>query len=475
MSVSERAERIASAMSNSEDIVRLDFEIAGKTAVIFYIDAMIDKVAFEFSIMAPLKALNRIDYPYEDSFNKVITSAMPVYVENEENALKKLSSTDILMIVEGSEDYYIFSIRSFSMRSPSEPPTSTVLKGSREGFVEDIKTNMTLIRRRLRTPDLVFENTSEGKYSNTPITVCYIRGIAKESIVEEVKKRIDAIDTDAILDSSYIARHIEERKYSIFNEVGMVEKPDVFAAKLLEGRVGIVVDGSPIALTVPLVFLEQFQSPEDYCIKSVRASFTRLIRLFAFFLAILLPAGYVALQEFQYQIFPLKVLASLMNTIFGVPLTPTLEMLFVLLIFEMLNEAAVRMPRHIGTSLSIVGAIVLGEAAVSAGLLSTPSILVVALSSIGMYTVPDEADSSSILRMLFVMIAGVLGLYGLLLACAVLMAYLVSIKGYGTSYLAPFAPGVVHDLKDTFIKSGYLDIKERPYSIPTDNRTRKKQ
>ena len=222
------------------------------------------------------------------------------------------------------------------------------------------------------------------------------------------------------------------------------------------------------------MFLEQFQSAEDYYVKSFRATFTRLVRIFAFFLAILLPAGYVALQEFQYQIFPLKVLASLMNTIFGVPLPPTLEMIFVLLIFEILNEAAIRMPKHIGTSLSVVGAIVLGEAAVSAGLLSTPTILVVALSSIGMYTVPDEADSSSILRMSFVIVSGVLGLYGLVISCVALVAYLVSIKGFGTSYLAPFSPSLPADIKDTFIMQNELDMKKRPYTIPTNNRTRKR-
>ena len=313
-----------------------------------------------------------------------------------------------------------------------------------------------------------------GKYPKTPISICYIKGIAEEKVIEEVKSRIKEINTDGILDSSYVARYIEERKYSIFNEVGSVEKPDVLTGKLLEGRVGVLVDGSPIVLTVPLVFLEQFQSAEDYYVKSFRATFTRLVRIFAFFLAILLPAGYVALQEFQYQIFPLKVLASLMNTIFGVPLPPTLEMIFVLLIFEILNEAAIRMPKHIGTSLSVVGAIVLGEAAVSAGLLSTPTILVVALSSIGMYTVPDEADSSSILRMSFVIVSGVLGLYGLVISCVALVAYLVSIKGFGTSYLAPFSPSLPADIKDTFIMQNELDMKKRPYTIPTNNRTRKR-
>ena len=305
MDVLERAAEVESKMSGSEDVIRLDFKIAGKSAVIFYIDAMIDKMAFEIGVMKPLKGIEEISMPYEKSFNRVVTSSMPIYVEEFEKAIEKLASSDMLMLVEGSDDSYIISLRSFAMRVPNEPPRETVLKGPREGFVEDIKTNMTLIRRRLKTPDLAFENMTAGKYTKTPISICYIKGIAEEKVIEEVKSRIKEINTDGILDSSYVARYIEERKYSIFNEVGSVEKPDVLTGKLLEGRVGVLVDGSPIVLTVPLVFLEQFQSAEDYYVKSFRATFTRLVRIFAFFLAILLPAGYVALQEFQYQIFPL--------------------------------------------------------------------------------------------------------------------------------------------------------------------------
>ena len=321
-----RATRIEEYMSYSSDLVRLDFELAHKGAVVFYIDAMIDKVAFERSIMEKIKAIDVLNIPYEKTLNNAITSSMPIFVMSIRKAMDNLASGDIVLIIEGSDDAYVFSLKSYTMRSPSEPPTGAVLHGPREGFVEDIKVNMTMIRRRLRTNHLVFANFSAGEYSNTAISICYIDGIADKSVVAEVEKKLRSIDTDALIDSSYVARYLESRKNCIFNQVGFTEKPDVLSAKLLEGRIGIIVDGSPMVLTVPLVLIEEFQSAEDYISKSYKATFVRCVRLLAFIVAILLPAFYVALQEFQYQIFPLKVLAALINTIFGVPLPPTLEM-----------------------------------------------------------------------------------------------------------------------------------------------------
>ena len=228
-----RAERIENAMLGTSDLVRLDMDIAGHAATIFYIDAMIDKIAFELSVMARLKEISHITMPYEDDLNAAITSCMPIYVENEDEALLRLSAGDIVLMIESSDDYYVFSLKSYTMRSPSEPPTGTVRKGPREGFIEDIKVNMTMVRRRLKTRHLVFDSATCGVYSRTPIAITYIDGIADMAVVNEVKRRIDAINTDAIIDSTYVARYLEERKGCIFNQVGTVEKPDVFAAKLL--------------------------------------------------------------------------------------------------------------------------------------------------------------------------------------------------------------------------------------------------
>lgn len=410
-----------------------------------------------------------------DLLNKIIYISDPIIVcDSFEKMVQYIANGDVGFMIEGAEDYFVLSLRDYKTRGITEPPVSTVLRGPREGFVEDMKINMTMLRRRFRTPDLVFDLMQVGKYSGTNVAIAYLDGVADKGIVEEVKKRISEIDCDGIVDSSYIARYIEDNKYSLFNQVGSAEKPDIVAGKMLEGRIAIICDGSPTVITLPFVIYEHFQSSEDYYIKSYRATATRILRVIAMIIAISLPAAYVALQEFQYHMFPFKLLVVIMNSINGVPLTPTIEMIVLLLVFEILNEASIRMPRYVGTALSIVGAIVLGESAVSAGLLSVPTLLVTAMSTIGLYCVPEEVEAGSILRILFVAVAGVLGIFGLILAVFVLFAYLVGLKNFGTSYLAPFAPMLPVDLQDGVTKENLIDMKRRPFSIPTKNRIRAK-
>ena len=243
---------------------------------------------------------------------------------------------------------------------------------------------------------------------------------------------------------------------------------------MLEGRVAIIVDGSPSVLTLPFLLYENFQMSEDYYIKSYRASMLRFVRLFAFCFSLLLPAVYVALQEHQYQLFPLKFLLSSLGSIYAIPLSATLEMLLIMAIFEILNETSIRMPRYVSMALSVVGAIVLGEAAVSAGLFSISAVIIVAVSTVGIYCVPDEINSSNVLRFVFVGIAGVLGIVGVILAVVALIAYICSVNSYGTSFMSPYAPALLHDWQDGVFKAQIEEFEERPLSLPTQNRTRQR-
>lgn len=463
------------AFCGTRDVLCLDFELGGRSAMLMFVDGLSDKLLMNQNIIDPLKRTISIDEVTPDNINKIISISDPIIVPKDIGELiYAIADGDIGLIVDGASDYMVLSLKNYKMRSIQEPPVSINIKGPREGFVEDMKVNMTMLRRRLRTPKLVFNMLKAGKYSKTNIAVAYIDGICDKHIVEEVERRIKAINIDGVLDSSYIARYVEDNHNSMFNQVGTSEKPDIVASKLLEGRLAIIVDGSPSILTLPFLLCEHFQASEDYYIKPYRATATRILRLFAMLCAIVLPSAYVALQEFQYQMLPLRLLVVIMNSIHGVPLTPTLEMICLLLLFEILNESSVRMPRYVGTALSIVGAIVLGETAVNAGLLSIPSVLVTAVSTIGLYCVPDEVESGSLLRIGFVIIAGFLGVFGVILASIVLMCYLASLKSFGTSYLSPLIPLAPQDLKDSFYKVNLRDMHTRPYSIPTTNRTREK-
>ena len=281
-----------------------------------------------------------------------------------------------------------------------------------------------------------------------------------------------ALQIDNVPDSSYIAAMLTPRKHSLFHTLGTTEKPDIFSAKLAEGRVGILVDGSPIALTVPFLLTEDLQSSEDYFTSPFVATSFRFLRCIALFVAILLPAFYVSAQLFKMQLLPLGLMLTIASSVRELPLSPSLEMFVVLLLLETLKEASIRMPKYVGMSLSVVGALVLGETAVSAGFLSTPAIIIVAFSGICLYTVPNFVETGSILRWLFLIVAGSVGPFGIVLLFAFLLYYLLSSDAFGTPMLAPFSPLVPRDLRDSVVKYDMLSLRKRPKLFRSKNATR---
>ena len=312
-----------------------------------------------------------------------------------------------------------------------------------------------------------------GKYTKTTVSVVYISSLANKELIEKVKKRIQAIDIDGIPDSSYISKFISDDGKSLFKHTGTTEKPDIMVAKMLEGRIGILVDGSPIAITLPYLIIEDFQTPEDYYISVFRANFIRILRVLSLFIAVLLPAFFVAAQLFHLQFIPLNFLLTIVNSIKGIPLSPSYEMFFTLLIFEILNEASIRMPKYVGMAVSIVGALVLGETAVNAGIVSTPAIMIMALSGICIYTVPEQLETVSIIRIIFLIIAGSIGAYGILLCTAFLFIYVSSQTLSFAPLLAPYAPLVKEDLKDGLTLTPVSEMQYRPKSFTRGNNDRR--
>ena len=303
----EFSDAVKAAFGEGEDLVRMDFDVAGRSASVFFVDGVIDKELCELNIFSPLKALKGLEFPYIDKINAVTrpTSAIKLNYSPDE-AAQTVADGDIVLIIDGGEGAFVFSERKYQIRGIQEPPVSNVLRGPREGFIEDFKANCVMIRRRLRTPKLRFINFKVGRLTNTVVSVAYIANVADKRIVDEICKKIKAIDIDGVVESSYVAAFLEDGSQSLFDRVGTSEKPDIVCAKMLEGRVAVIVDGSPVVLTLPFILLEHLQASEDYYVKSLRATLIRTIRIMALLIAVLLPAAYVALQEFQYQMFPLK-------------------------------------------------------------------------------------------------------------------------------------------------------------------------
>ena len=393
-------------------------------------------------------------------------------VETLHDCGREVLDGNTLLLVDGMSVGLIFGAKLLPVRTVTEPPTDVAVKGPREGFIEDVKTNMTLVRKRLKSPDLRLEVSRIGRRSDSAVCLCYLDGIVNEQVKTEVENRLKNIDIDILPDSSYVATLLSERRNSVFRSVGTTERPDVFAAKLAEGRVGILVDGSPIALTAPYLLTEDLQSSEDYFVSPFAATSFRFLRALALLVAIFLPAFYISAQLFKMQLFPLGLTLTIASSVRELPFSPSLEMFVVLFLLEVLKEASIRMPKYVGMSLSVVGALVLGETAVSAGILSTPAIIIVAFSGICLYTVPNFVETGSVLRWLFLLVAGSLGPFGIVLLVAFLLYYMITSDAFGMPLLAPFSPLVTHDLRDTVFKYDMHSLKTRPALLRGENITR---
>lgn len=448
----------------------------GKTISLFFIDNMIDK---EFVSKEILGAISNLS-PQSDASLDGIKNCITVVGVKEKfgynSAEEDVLSGSVVVWAEWFQNssYLSCPCQGYKMRAVAEPPTSAVQKGPREGFTEDINTNISLLRRRLKSRDFVIEEAKLGRYTDTKIILAYVSSIAEPKVIKEIKKKLKEINIDGIIDSFYIETLLSPKRSTLFKQVGDTEKPDVAVSKILEGRVAILVDGSPIVLTIPYIFIEDLQSGDDYYDRSAHASFIRIIRVLGIIVSITLPGIYVALQSFHYGILPIDFLISIQSSIEGLSFPPLIEILLVLFLFEILNEASVRMPKYSGMALSIVGALVLGETAVSAGLISPPAVIMVAISGITLFTVPNQIYIASILRFLFTVIGGVTGFYGLLTAFMFLVSYLLTIDSFGAPYFAPYAPCVSQDKKDGIIKKDLINFTTRPQSIPNINKVRQK-
>lgn len=458
----------------AEDILVFFFETAdGAACAAVYTDGMTDKALLGEQVARPLAA----ERAPENA--KQAAKCLQVPECKEENDFTKMAEEvlagNVALFIDGIGGALILGLKKISLRAIMEPPSSIAIKGPREGFIEDIKTNMSLLRNRLQTPKLRFYNLVAGKQSRTKIAVGYLDGIADEKTVQKIVKKIEEIDIDGIPDSSYVGKFLAERPQSLFKPTGTTEKPDVLAAKMLEGRVAILVDGSPIALTLPYLLSEDFQGAQDYFSSPYRASVSRFLRFFGVFLSVFLPAFYVSAQLFKLQLLPFSFLLTISGSIQGIPLSPSLELFFLLLVLEILIEASVRMPKYVALALSVIGALVLGDTAVKAGLVSSSAIIIMALSGIAAYTVPDLVGTVSVLRIAYVVVAGSVGTFGVLLLTALILYYLVTSDAYGSPMLAPFAPLIARDLKDSLYKASLFALDKRPKVFRGKNKTRLKR
>ena len=459
--------QIKKKLHNNSDLKERNVRFFSSSLCILYFADLVDTQLTNDNIVRPI-------LEYKGNLNGSIMSTLTNFVVSDgeielcpsiDKAIQKMLKGFVAIVVDGESQILCVNAEKIVVRPVSIPPNSTVIKGPREGFNESLKYNLSLTRKRLATDKLVIKSLTVGTLTQTQVAILYIDGIADKKIVNEITRRIKSIDIDGVIDSSYLAAFLQRKPNSLFKQVGDTEKPDILCAKLLEGRIGVIVDGSPIALTLPFILLEDLQSSDDYYNQHIRISFVRILRLVGIILAILLPGIYVALQLYHYKIIPLKFLITIMNTTQGIPFTPFSEIVFIVLLFEILYEANLRMPQYLGMALSIVGALILGDTAVNAGLVSPPAVMIVALSGLTFYVVPNQSAQFSMLRLMFILFGAVLGLFGIILGVLAVLSYLVSFDSYSSAYLAPLSPYVESDKKDFLFKQSILNMRKRPESI----------
>ena len=475
-SVQENLNYFKKQFNDNFDIVSRELTLNTTKIGILFNKSMIDKEVFVTAVLSPLMDYNKQEKITSKKLSNDILKMFEINIAStDEDAITKLTENNVLIFVEGEKISLCLDLEKAPVRMPTEPPTSPVIRGPREGFVEDIKTNIGLIRLRLKTEHLAIKNFEVGRYTKTKVCVFALKGVADDKIVEKVCKKIQNIDIDGIIDSHYILSFLQEGGGLLFKQVGTSEKPDVIAAKMLEGRVAIVVDGSPIVLTVPFIILEDLQSANDYYTNPLYVALVRIIRGIGIILTIILPGVFLSFRLYHYKALPLKYLITISNSTQGLPFSPFIEMVFILLLFQILYEVSLRLPRYLGIATSIVGALILGDTGVKAGLISPPVVIIVAMSMISIYTIPDQAPQLTVLRWIFIGLGGTLGLLGIVGGMIFFINEMNSLNLFGSAYLAPFSPRVKPDLEDSVFKRSITEMRYRPQSFKNKNKVRLKK
>lgn len=458
---------IQQIFAGTSDLIVREFTIGSHPkckAFIVMLSGLVDEKTLNENLIKPL-LLNK-DLDPANTFTMVKSTPISIANMKESQTLEQtvnsILSGHTALFIEGSETALLASLHGGETRSVEEPQTEAVVRGPREGFVESLGTNISLIRRKIRNSHLKFELMDIGTQTQTNVCMAYIEGIANPKIIEEVRTRLKKIEIDAVLESGYIEAFLEDAPLSIFPTVGNSEKPDIVSAKLLEGRVAILVNGTPFVLTVPYLFIEAFQNSEDYYTRPIFATFIRWLRWISFFFATFLPGLYVAITTFHQELLPPALLISIAAAQEGTPFPSFFEALLMQTIYEILREAGLRLPKPVGSAVSIVGALVIGDAAVSAGLVGAPMVVVIALTAISSFVVPSLSDVSTLSRFGLILLAGFAGLYGMMLGLVGFLAHQASLRSLGVPYMYPLAPSNSVDLKDVIIRVPLWAMVTRP-------------
>ncbi len=480
------AQNIKNQIGDSSDIVFRELYVNGneKLPVTFiFVDGLINDKNMDDDILKPLlqERVLSCDKDETEVINYITKGGL---YHNSAKIRDKIDETieDILngycaLIFDKERKAVTFSIRGYEKRAISEPTGENVIKGAKDSFIEELRVNTSRVRRKIKTQNLKIRQTKIGQQTLTDVAVLWIEGIANDNIVQEVFKRLEKINHDGVVLAGSIEDYIIDNRWNPYPQVYYTERPDRFCKGILDGRVGIIIDGLPVTYIVPAEFNMFLKAPEDYSNNYLIASLVRLMRFAAFFFTLMLPAFYISVTTFHHEMIPTDLVVSIVKSKEGVPFPTFIEVLGMLFAFELLIEAGLRLPKTIGQAVSIIGAVVVGQAAVSAKIISPGVVIIVALAGIAGFTMPNQDFSNAvrIWRFIIVISASFAGLFSLVIGLIVMGYQLVKQESYGVPYFSPFTSNEGREImQDTLFRFPFSFMKKRPSSLKTKNKLRQK-
>ena len=477
-------ERIRQIMGEPHDLVVRQLKLPLAEVALIYLSGLVDKISIEKILDALLLERPQVEKTgivLGGNLQKWQQSGMPIGEVSQEQAMgaaiRGLLAGKTILVADNCKVALLLETKKWEERQVSEPEVESAVRGPREGFVENINVNLSLIRRRLRHPNLRVERQTIGDLSNTQVMIVYIEGLAPKSVLEELRSRLGRIKLDGVLESNYLEELIADAPFSVFPQVDATERPDRVTAGLLEGRVALLTDGTPFALKLPMVFISYLQAVEDYYQNWILAFWLRLLRLLSLLIALLLPAVYVALTTYHQEMLPTPLAVSLAIQREHVPYPAVVEALAMQIIFEILVEAGLRLPKTLGQAVSIVGALVIGEAAVRAGLISEAMVIVVSATAISSFLFPAYGLSLVIrlLRIPMIILSASLGLFGIFVGIMLILIHLVNLRSFGVPYLTGIAPFVPQSQGDIIMRAPWWKMLRRPKIIGYRDPIREKE
>ena len=439
-------------------------------AAVITMEGLVDKEQLSQSVLNPLLTF---DYGARDSaavsataYSSVMASSDVIKLSSADEIVTYITSGFAVLMIDGAEELYAVGVQGYSFRGVSEPESEVVQRGSREGFTEPLRVNMSMIRRRMKTPDLKFEQMTVGTDSKTQLMICYLQSQVSLDLLNKLKNRFTGCNLETVLASGYLSDYLEDNgSGSLFSGVGISERPDTVCGKLTEGRIAIIVDGTPAVMIVPHLFVEEFQSVDDYSNRTYYAAFIRLMKCLSFFVSVFLPGLYVALAQFHPEYFPTWLLINTSESLAQTPFPVTAEVLAITVVYEIMKEAGLRIPKSLGHAVSIVGALVIGDSAVNAGIISASTLMVVATAAICGYVTSPLYPPIMMLRLLFIVVGGFTGLWGITLATAVVLIGMCAKTSLGVPYLSSLSPFSLRRMRDVFIRAGWRQLSKHTIRV----------